>query len=263
MKNQVIRVTSLCLVCISSIIVFLFYAQCSMAYEKEIKALAVSMAENIAKSGKKKIAVLDFTDSEGNVTTLGKFFAEELIVALLSTGQEFEIADRTHLQRILQEQKLSVSDLKEPQTVKKLGEIAGIEAVITGTIEESVLLSVNTVDVNTTQRLDTSTGAIVKTQIITELLGTRAEPEKVAVASPKKPEAPKPSDQITGVVITQRDPLNIRDGPGQKHKVVRKAPKGQKLIILDSSAKWYKVQLPDGTVGYGYSKYIKILQENN
>jgi formylglycine-generating enzyme required for sulfatase activity len=64
----------------------------------------------------------------------------------------------------------------------------------------------------------------------------------------------------TGIVETQRDPLNIRSGPAGQYDVVGKAEKGEKVVILERSGEWYKVQLQDGTVGYAAGKYIKILQ---
>ena len=37
----------------------------SFAYEHEIRSLSIAMADNIAKAGKKRIAVVDFTDLQG------------------------------------------------------------------------------------------------------------------------------------------------------------------------------------------------------
>lgn len=78
-----------------------------MGYEKEINTLSESMAEKIAASGQKTIAVVDFTDLQGNVTELGRFLAEEFSAALVNTGKGFEVIDRVHLKSILKEHKLS------------------------------------------------------------------------------------------------------------------------------------------------------------
>jgi type II secretory pathway predicted ATPase ExeA len=56
----------------------LLLSQPTRAYEQEVKQLSAQMAEAIAKSGKKTVAVVDFTDLQGNVTELGRFLAEEL-----------------------------------------------------------------------------------------------------------------------------------------------------------------------------------------
>ena len=59
-----------------------FFSINSFAYEKELSSLSESLAGNIAKNSKKTVAVVDFTDLQGNVTELGRFIAEELSVEI-------------------------------------------------------------------------------------------------------------------------------------------------------------------------------------
>ena len=101
----------------------LFFLPCfsiADAYEKEIKALSSALAESIVTSGKKSIAVVDFTDLQGNVTELGRFLSEEFSVALSESGKRFEVVDRSQLNNILKEQKFALSGLVDPKTVQKL-----------------------------------------------------------------------------------------------------------------------------------------------
>ncbi len=150
----------------------------SMAYEKEIKSISASMAENIANAGKKMIAVVDFTDLQGNVTALGRFLAEEFSVALAGAGKGFEVVDRTHLKSIVAEHKLSASGIIDPQTARKLGQIAGVDALITGTITpfgDSVRISVKILDTATAKVIGASSGDIAKTKAIEELLARGIE----------------------------------------------------------------------------------------
>ena len=145
----------------------------TMAYEREIKSLSVAMAENIANAGKKMIAVVDFTDLQGNVTELGRFLAEEFSIALAGAGKGFEVVDRTHLKSIIAEHKLSSTGIIDPQTARKLGQIAGVEAIITGTITpfgDSVRLSVKVLATDTAKIIAASSGDIAKTKAIEELL---------------------------------------------------------------------------------------------
>jgi len=145
----------------------------SMAYEKEINSISASMSENIANAGKKMIAVVDFTDLQGNVTELGRFIAEEFSVALAGAGKGFEVIDRTHLKSIIAEHKLSSTGIIDPQTARKLGQIAGVDALITGTITpfgDSVRISVKILDTATAKVIGASSGDIAKTKAIEELL---------------------------------------------------------------------------------------------
>ena len=57
-----------------------------VAQQKEIQTVAESMAQKISKAGKTSIAVVDFTDLDGNVTQLGRYIAEQMSVALLNAA---------------------------------------------------------------------------------------------------------------------------------------------------------------------------------
>ena len=51
--------------------------------------------------------------------------------------------------------------------------------------------------------------------------------------------------------------VNIRKGPGSKFTIVAHARKGVVLEQLDKSDGWFKVRLPDGKIGWIYSKLVK------
>lgn len=145
----------------------------SDAYEKEIRAISSALAENIATSGKKSIAVVDFTDLQGNVTELGRFLSEEFSVALSESGKSFEVVDRSQLNSILKEQKFSLSGLVDRKTVQKIGTIAGVQCLVTGTITpfgDSIRLAVKVLDTSTARVIGGSRGDIAKTKAIEELL---------------------------------------------------------------------------------------------
>jgi len=160
---------------------FLPGIQSSMAYEKQIQSLSAFMAGKIATAGKKSIAVVDFTDLQGNVTELGRFLAEEFSVALAGASKGFEVIDRTHLKSIMAEHKLASKGIIDPQTARKLGKIAGVGALITGTITpfgDSIRLSVKVLDTETAKMISASTGNIAKTDAIEELLARGIELQK-------------------------------------------------------------------------------------
>ncbi len=168
----------------------------SGAYEQQINTLSSAMAEKIAKAGKKTIAVVDFTDLEGNVTHLGRFIAEELSGALAGTGKGFEVVNRNNLKLILQEHKLFESGAIDPKSAMKLGEIAGVQALVTGTItplSESVRLSVSVLDINTAKVIDNKREKIPRTKDIDELLGKRIKAVTSALTGGETaPEPTKP-----------------------------------------------------------------------
>src|SRR5260370_39596874 len=86
------------------------------AVAQDMKTVSSSLASRIAASGHKAVAVVDFTDLQGNVTELGRFLAEELSVDLGGDAKGFEVIERTQLKVILQEHTLATTGLIYPQT---------------------------------------------------------------------------------------------------------------------------------------------------
>ena len=158
---------------ITLIVLLILISSLAFAYEKEIKSLSSTMAENIAKVGMKKVAVVDFVDLQGNITELGRFIAEEFSVALAGSRKGFRVVDRGHLKTILKEHKLVITGLIDPTTAKKLGQLSGADALVTGTITpfgDSVRLAAKVLDTATGDIIDASSADIAKTKAIEELL---------------------------------------------------------------------------------------------
>jgi TolB-like protein len=102
--------------------------------DKELPTLAAKLATLIKENGKKKVTVLDFTDLQGNGSELGRYIAEELSVNLVMNKRDFSVLDRANLKSILSEHKLTATGLVDPANAKKLGQFAGVDAIIIGTI---------------------------------------------------------------------------------------------------------------------------------
>jgi TolB-like protein len=160
---------------------------------QDVKPLSSDLARSITASGRKTVAVVDFTDLQGNVTELGRYLAEELSVGLVREAKGFEVIERNQLRVILQEHRLSATGLIDPQTARKLGQFAGADALLTGTLTafgDTVHLSVKVVDTESAKMLGVATTDIPKTRAIEELLdrgigdarsssstGTKSSPE--------------------------------------------------------------------------------------
>lgn len=159
-------------VCLSMF--FISYTYASIDFDKEIDQLSGKIAEKIAAAGKKKIAVVDFTDLDGSVTELGRFLAEEFSTALAGTGKGFTVVDRIHLKSLLKEHKLSSTGLIDQNTIRQLGKIAGVDALITGSLTplgESVRINVKVLDIETAAVIEANRGNIAMTDAIKSLMG--------------------------------------------------------------------------------------------
>jgi TolB-like protein len=155
-------------------IILLTLSQRARGQQTELRTLATGLAEDIQASGKKTIAVVDFTDLQGNPTELGRYLAEELSVAMARTHKGFEVIDRAHLKAILTEHKLAASGLIDPATAKKLGQISGADVLLTGTMtpfSESVRIAVKALATDTARIIGADTAELPKTATIIELIG--------------------------------------------------------------------------------------------
>ena len=106
----------------------------SQDIDTELAKLSDKLVTQIKDQGKKKVAVIDFTDLQGGSSELGKYIAEQLTVNLVMGKRDFSVLDRANLKSVLAEHKLTATGLIDPETAKKLGMFAGVDALILGTI---------------------------------------------------------------------------------------------------------------------------------
>ncbi len=100
-----------------------------------MKDLTTQIVNSMTEDGKKKVAILEFSDLENNINKFGKFLAEELITRLFRT-KKFEIIEMQLLEKTLQEQKISFPGFIDLNAVKDIGRILGVDAIVLGTITD-------------------------------------------------------------------------------------------------------------------------------
>lgn len=180
------------------------------SYEDELNTMSQGISRDIIKSGKKRVAVVDFSDLKGNITELGRFIAEELSVNLTRNSSKYEVIDRAHLKAIMNEHKFAASGLVDPETIKEIGKIAGVDLLVTGLLTpfgDSIRISCKIISTKTAKVLGARKVTIAKTRTIENMLAQSIEqgsdkplqapeprPEPVKAAPPpKEPEAPPAS----------------------------------------------------------------------
>lgn len=113
------------------------------AAEPQVEALAARLAEALRAKELGAVAVVDFTGLRGEPTELGRYLAEELSTALVQAVQGLEehperprtrVIDRVHLGRILDELELSATGLLDPAETREVGRVAGVDALVTGSL---------------------------------------------------------------------------------------------------------------------------------
>ena len=165
--------------------------------ETEIKTVADYLAHALGSGPRRTVAVVDFTDLQNNVTPLGRFIAEELESALVNSGAGLDLVDRTRLQLLLQENKLASTGIIDPATARRLGKIAGVQVLITGTLtplENTVRISVKAIDTEDARVVAATSNNILRTQDIEKLIGTEmpvTAPAETRLTAPPLPPGPE------------------------------------------------------------------------
>jgi len=185
------------------IITVLFCAWTASAYQTELGSISSSLSQSLSKSGKKSVAVVDFTDLQGNTNELGRFIAEELSVDLTNKAKGLDVIDRNHLKSIFKEHKFSASGLVDPKTIKKLGRIIGTDAIVTGSITpfgDTIRVTCKVIATDTAKIIGSTKGDIAKTKAIEDLMnkgiGDTNDTPPTKIASSDKPARKKDSSKF-------------------------------------------------------------------
>jgi curli biogenesis system outer membrane secretion channel CsgG len=100
-----------------------------------INNLTETISQLMAEKEKTKIAIIPFPNLSNEITKLGSYLAEELTTNLFISGK-FKIVERSLLKQVLDELKLSQMGVVDPGSAKELGKMAGVDAIVAGTIAD-------------------------------------------------------------------------------------------------------------------------------
>jgi TolB-like protein len=174
---------------------------------KRVDELSQQITVKMTVKQKTTIAVMEFTDLQGNTTDFGRFLAEELITRLIET-EKFRIIERQLLNKIITEQKLSLTGIIDPASAKQLGKILGVDAIVAGTVtnlSQSLKVNARLISTQTGEIFAGASAEIFKDESVTGLLakgsvsaaGSQPTPQATPqAASPKKLDPQRVQDFI-------------------------------------------------------------------
>jgi len=79
------------------------------------------------------IAILDFDGKNGK--SIARLVESTLMQAKVNGNPYFKLVDRTRLEKVLSEQRFQTSGLADPSAIIKIGNILGVQAIITGNVD--------------------------------------------------------------------------------------------------------------------------------
>lgn len=155
-------------------------------FDKLVSQISQKLATKLTNTGNLRIAVADFVDLHGNVTELGKYIAEAFSVEFVNTS--LQVVDRKQLDVLIKELKLTQENYTNPQNALKLGQMAGIQYLITGTttmLDNSIDITIKAYDIEKGIISAAQRGNLPRTDAINELFrsqvrGDGSRPSAVA-----------------------------------------------------------------------------------
>jgi len=145
--------------------------------DQRIDDLSRQITSKVSAKQKTTIAVVEFADLEGHVTNFGRFLAEELITRLHETDK-FKVIERQLLNKVINEQKLSLTGIVDPLSAKKLGRLLGVDAIVSGSVSDlgkSVRVNARLISTETGEIFAVASSELIKDEAVTKLMGA-AEP---------------------------------------------------------------------------------------
>jgi TolB-like protein len=170
-----------------------------------IKDLATQIATNVSKEKKQKVAILPFRELDGKPTVLGTYISEELVTDLFGIGG-LDIVERAMLDRLLGEIRLGQTGVIDPETARKVGKVAGVDAIVTGSItdlQSYVALNCRLIDAQTGRVFGAAQTRIVKDDDVRKIMGAALPSPGLDGGQPPAPRS-EPASRPKPVLQQQR-----------------------------------------------------------
>lgn len=148
-------------------------AQAPVTLDQRIGELSKQISDGLTENQKQTIAVVEFVDLEGRVTNFGRFVAEELITRLYQT-KKFKVIERQLLNKVVAEQKLSVTGIIDQKSAQKLGSLLGVDAIASGTVTDlgkTLRINARLISTGTAEVFAVANAEIVKDDSVLVLMG--------------------------------------------------------------------------------------------
>lgn len=119
-----------------------------------------------------RLAVLDMEDLKGAALVLGRYLSERLTTRLWTPGG-YSVIERRRLAQVLDELEFAQSDLVDPTNGRRFGRMAGVSAVVVGTVSvlsDRVEIDARIVDLETTNILAAARTSLAKNADVRAML---------------------------------------------------------------------------------------------
>jgi len=112
-------------------------AQAASSVDDSMDEIAAQIVERTRTDGNATIGISTFTHSDGTCSDLSNYVTEFIVDSLFNAGQgKIDIIERSQLSAIFREMELVFDGTIAPDAAKRLGEIEGVDALVTGSLTQ-------------------------------------------------------------------------------------------------------------------------------
>ncbi len=174
--------------------------------DAQLQNLADQIVISLSQKQKSKIAVIEFSNLQGQVTKFGRYLAEELITRLYRADR-FEVIERQLLNKVLQEHQLNLSGLIDVNSAQELGRILGVEAIASGSVTDlgkTVKVNARLISTETGKIFSVASVTIFKDDVVANLMGGSGGTFKNPDDS-NQPVPPVQKDELFNMTVKQNE----------------------------------------------------------
>lgn len=183
------------------------------SFEQQLNNLTNQIVESLTQNRIFKIAIIEFSDLNGNISEFGKYLSEELTLRIFML-KKFEIVERQLLQKVVDEQKLGVTVFIDDNSAVSLGKILGVDAIATGTITDLgnyVKINARLISTETGSVFSVASVKLIKDNSIINLMKKKSKSSSF-ISNNSKTQKKDSERNLPESIFYYEDFSNIEDG---------------------------------------------------
>jgi hypothetical protein len=150
------------------------FSRAQSSYNQELEKAAAEISKKISSSNKKSVAVLDFENSNKQVSELGSWLSSVFTTHLENNcDNSFVVKNRNDIEKAIQQIKSeSGSGAYDSKTIQRLGEISGSDVIVYGEItlmDNEITVNIRTKNIS----LNTTIGGVLVSFVATDGMRTK------------------------------------------------------------------------------------------
>lgn len=178
------------------------------SHAQDFEKVASELAARIHSAKHSRVTVVDFVDLDSKPSRLGKFMAQQLQLGLAEPKYKLAVVDQSQLSHLMDQIELLNEGLLDPATGQKLGQMAGTEVIILGSVMPSsmtIRVDIKAVDLATAKVITGATAKVARLPMHERLLAQDSPGAEAEITTAAAQPAAPAQKASRGPARTRRD----------------------------------------------------------